>query len=417
MTELDVLDKVELSSGKKEKESLLELTYPSSKMFDLLNAALNFKEKFFIKKFDVGTPVDTTVDKHDEFMHLLFLLKSQLIRGDRAKATVEEFILTLSAQQQKWYTRIIKKNLQAGFSLSTAAKAGFNIPKFDVMLAKDSKSCKDLRKVVSKGGFLSRKLDGYRCLAEVSEGEVTLYSRNGTSYLNFKSIADSLSVMFPTGTYVLDGEIMSDDFQSMQQSAFSIKSNKVVGDVKYHIFDMIPYQEWTSGEFKLPKSKRVENLEYLFHHLYIPDNICYVNQHYTNSLDVVVKLENQFFLEGYEGAMFVPDIPYYLGKKSNKMLKFKSSIMKTQDVEIVDFYNGKPGTKYENTLGGVVVRQEDGILCDCGSGFKDQDRDYIFSNKDHFRGKIFEACYQELGSNGRMRFPSFRRWRNDKIKL
>lgn len=415
INELVLLENLEKNPKKKDKEALLKTALADSKVKDLLNAVFNFKRKFFIRKFDVSAIAYTYHDKHDEFMLLLSVLESQKIRGDAAKSKVEKFLNSCTILQQKWYSRIIRKDLKAGFSISTANKAGFKIPRFEVMLAKDGKICKKLEEVVAKGGFLSRKLDGYRCLAEVNNGAVTLYSRNGTIYENFPSVEASLSKLFPVGKYVFDGEIMSNDFQSMQKAAFASKNKQVVGDETYHIFDFIPHSEWNILSFKIKKVDRIKLLKeaIISSLIKIPSNLKIVEQRWISSLDKIMELERKYIEEGYEGAMFLPNIPYYLGKKSNKMLKFKT--MKSQDVEIMGCYKSTDEDgKYSNTLGGVNVKQEDGVLCDCGSGFSDADRDHIWANQDQFIGRIFEAKYQEIASNGKMRFPIFKRWREDK---
>jgi len=409
--ELNILDQIENVSSKKQKETILKAAVSDRKLSQLLDAAFNFKRKFFIKKFDIHQTATTTHDdKHYEFLDLLSTLESEVIRGDAAKAAVEGFMDGLSIQQQKWYSRVLKKDLKAGFSISTSNKAGFNIPRFEVMLAKDGKISKKLDEMINTGGYVSKKFDGYRCLTEVVDGKVTMYSRNGTIYDNFPTVEKALQKAFPKGKHVFDGEIMSDDFQAMQRTAFAGKKGRQVGDVKYCIFDCIPYHEWIASSFKAKKSDRITWLKLLTENMSLPSQLEIVEQKWVNSMDEIKKLERSYISQGFEGAMFLPDISYYLGKKSNKMLKFKT--MLSQDVEVVGFYNGDADSKYKDSLGGVTVKQEDGIECDCGSGFTDFDRDYIWNHQKEFVGRIFEAKYQELGSNGKMRFPVFTRWRD-----
>jgi len=211
---------------------------------------------------------------------------------------------------------------------------------------------------------------------------------------------------------VFDGEIMSDDFQSMQKSAFASKRGTVVGDVKYYVFGYVPYQEWDSKQFKLKTKERLDilgNLQKSFE-----PNVVMVSQKFINSLDEALKFERDCLSYGYEGAMLLPDIPYYLGKKSNKLLKLKT--MQSQDCTVRGFYEGEAGTRNQGTLGGLELIQENGIACRCGTGFSDEDRLYIWSNGQEFIGRIAEIKYQELTEDGVMRFPVFMRWRDDKAK-
>ena len=43
--------------------------------------------------------------------------------------------------------------------------------KIKVMLATDSKKCKKLKEIISRGVYVSPKLDGFRCLA-VFDGKI-----------------------------------------------------------------------------------------------------------------------------------------------------------------------------------------------------------------------------------------------------
>jgi DNA ligase-1 len=265
---------------------------------------------------------------------------------------------------------------------------------------------------LSKGVYVSPKLDGYRCLAVCAGGSVTLYSRKGTEYLNFPGVEEDLKRSFSCDV-VLDGEIMSDDFQAMQKSAFANTRGTVVGDVKFHVFDFIPYSEWISGNFKMKKSDRLTLLEKMNKVLKYKKSIELVEQNKANTLEEIQGSQLKFEQQGYEGAMVIPaDSPYYKGRKSNMLLKFKS--MQSQDCLVTGFYEGTTGTRNQGRLGGLILQQENGQICECGTGFTDEDREYIYKNRSEFVGKVAEIKYQELTKDGIMRFPVFVRWRNDK---
>ena len=414
MNELDILQAISDESSKNGKFEILKANSKNKRLAELLDAALNYQRIFYVNKLDLGTRSinvgEAFPDLHDEFIELLNKLETRVLTGNDAKMTLIFFLLKCSKKQEDWYLKILRKDLKAGFSAETAADAGFDIPIFDVMLAKDGKSCKNLKQIVSKGVFASPKFDGYRCIAIVSDGEVVLYSRAGTEFHNFPSIVESLSRSFPKGKYVFDGEIMSDDFQSMQKSAFANKRGTTVGDVKYFVFGFVPYDEWFTKQFVLTTSERLNALKELSGSF--GSDIIMVAHKYIESIEDALKFEVNCLNYGYEGAMLLPDIPYYLGKKSNKLLKLKT--MQSQDCTVVGFYEGEPGTRNEGTLGGLKLIQENSVACNCGTGFSDEDRSYIWNNSQEFIGRIAEIKYQELTEDGVMRFPVFMRWRNDK---
>lgn len=407
--ELLILEEISKASGKKDKRAILEKNKDNEKLGDLLDASLNFFRKFHIHKFEVSDDASTSVDQHANFMALLTKLEKREITGNAAKAEVEDFFSKCDVIQREWYAKVLRKDLKIGISVDTAAKF-FPIPVFDVMLATDGKKCKKKDEIIGKGVYASPKLDGYRCFAIIKDGEVVLYSRNGSVYKNFPTIEESLLKNFGDQDVIFDGEIMSDDFQSMQQSAFANSRGTTVGDVRFHIFDTLDVREWDSGVFKEIKSDRLRRLKNLS--LDFDSNLVLVDQELVTTLDRVLELEKDYLALGYEGVMVIPDIPYYKGRKSNKLMKFKT--MLSQDCEVMGFYEGKAGTRHEGRMGGIVVLQENGLYCECGSGFSDADRDYMWENQEEFLGKKAEIKYQELTNHDIMRFPIFVRWRNDK---
>lgn len=411
MNELDVLDLLASTSSTKEKAKIIKENKNNKPLVELFEACYNYRRKFYINKFDSNPQQKVHSDNHKEFNNILNKLETRSIVGNEAKSTVEEFLTRCTEQQAKWYSRVLRKDLKAGIA-EDSAKEIADFPQFDVLLAKDGKSCKKAAEIISKGVYLSPKFDGYRCLAVIENGHITLFSRNGTVYSNFPSVEKALLESFPNMDIVFDGEIMSDDFQAMQKSAFASKRGTTVGDVKYHIFDTLDINEWNTLTFEENKSSRYKRLEALS--LSFKPELELVKQELVHSMDKVLAAEQLYLSQGYEGAMTCPDIPYWLGKKSNTMLKWKT--FESEDCEIVGFYEGKDDTKHKGRLGGFILRQENGKECECGSGFSDKDRDYIWNNKSEFLGRTIEVKYQEKTNHGILRFPVFIRFRDDKGK-
>lgn len=416
MKELDILDALEQASGHKNKVKILKDNKDNAELVELLDAALNFKRKFFIKKFNSDSMVSVSAITHREFMGLLEDLQNRKISGHDAKAQVENMLYHCSPIQAKWYSRVLLKDLKCDIGVSLCKKAGIEIEEFEVMLAKDGKACKKLEEIVRKGVYVSPKFNGYRVLAVCSNGDVTLYSRNGLVYQNFPDIEKTLSALSKNSSFILDGEIMSDDFNKMQQSALANKRATTVGDIRYHAFGWVPVDEWDTQTFKTPTKQRLEALRAFFETNIVEiskaGNLSMVEHKLVYSVDQILEMEKDFLAMGYEGAMILPNIPYYVGKKSNRLMKFKT--FQSMDCEVLGMYAGEAGKEFEHTMGGITVRQENGIECDCGSGWKIEDRNYMWKNRDEFIGRTVELSYQELTPYDKMLFPTFIRWRDDK---
>ena len=411
--ELDLLESLESTSGSNDKKNILSANANNRRFAELLEASFNFFKKYYIKKLDMPNPSLTETDRHEPFLALLMDLTHRSVTGDAARNRVEQFFSGCSERQQKWYYRVLTKDLKIGVSEDTAIKCGFDIPKFDVMLAKDGNKPKNIESLINKGVYVSRKLDGYRCIAIFDGFDIGLYSRNGSLYSNFPQIeAELLERLRVYGKpIVLDGEIMSDNFNAMQRSAFASTRGTSVGDVRFFIFGAIDYNEWTSDNFKMTTPERLTLVNDLFNGVFKSSNLLIqVDQVRVNSLAQVLELEKQYISEGFEGAMVLPEkTEYYRGRKSNKLLKFKT--FSSMECEVVGFYEGEG--KHAGRLGGLHVTQENGEKCDVGSGFTDEEREYIWQNQSQVLGRQCEVQYQELTDDKVMRFPVFKRWRDN----
>ena len=412
--ELQILDKIENESGKNQKQLILESQLGNVRFAQLLQYGYSFYKKFNIKKFNMPPAINSNSDLHSNFIQLLDALNNRSITGNLALQTVETFFGQCNELQQKWYQRILQKDFRMGVSVNTANKVGFNIPKFDCMLATDSNKCKKLDSIINKGVLVSPKLDGYRCIAIWDGVKVVLYSRNGSEYVNFPQIEEALNLALnPNEPVILDGEIMSDDFNSMQKSAFASTRGTTVGNVKYHVFDRINYDEWLCQDFKVTKLKRYEQLSDMFSQgkeFAQSETIRLVPQMLMSDLKMIEGIAKAYETSGYEGAMLISKHePYYLGRKTNKLLKIKT--MQTQDCIVKGTVEGN--NKYEKMLGSLVVEQENGKICEVGTGFTDEMRQEFWDNKIELQERICEVKYQELTPDGIMRFPVFLRWRDN----
>lgn len=412
---LEIFNKIEATSKTKEKIALLKQAlseedfHTSYTASSLVHYALDYQKLYYMKDIpEIVGKGPYNPDWLDQFTKLLAACM-ETGRTQETKANVVNWLETQHPEVAKWCRRVLLKDLRCGVSVETANKANYNVPVFEVQLATDGKKCKKVDKLFP--ALVGPKLDGYRCLAIVDKSDATLLSRNGTEFQNFPQIKEALVELankLNAHTLIFDGEIMSNDFNKMQQSAFASKRGTTVGDVVYNIFDTISFAEWQHQTFTLPYFDRYNKLVSTAENF--PENIRLVEHKKVTSLDEVLALEKKYLEEGYEGAMFKPNIPYYFGKKQNRMLKFKT--MLSQDCEITGTFEG--GGKYIGMLGGLIVAQENGETCEVGSGFTDAMRTELWEARDTLKGRMVEIKYQELTPDGVMRFPIFIRFRPDK---
>lgn len=412
----DFLNTIENTSSLKEKEAALKAALAGDSKVGaqvklLVNAAYNYKMLFYIRDLPETTGAFTDAVYTDDTWVGEFLgLLNECGKTGRTQATKQMVIDWLAKQNDnvaKWCRRAILRDLRAGFGVDLANKCGYEIPAFEVQLATDGKKCKKLAKLLP--GRCGPKLDGYRCFAVVENGKVSLLSRNGHPFNNFPAIeaaVEEWAKRLGTQNMVVDGEIMSDNFEAMQKSAFAAKRGTTVGDVYYGVFDWVPYEEYVKSEFAAVAEVRYSALRSIAPHM--PDGIRLVEHLPVSTEEQILEAERTFMAKGFEGAMFKPNIPYYQGKSSNRMLKFKT--MLSQDCVVTGMVEGEG--KYVGMMGALVVRQENGETCEVGTGFADSARAEFWANKTDVVGRLIEVKYQELTSDNIMRFPVFKRFRD-----
>lgn len=260
--------------------------------------------------------------------------------------------------------------------------------------------------------YVQPKLDGYRCIAKTNAAnEWELFSRNGKKYENFPSIIAELEGYGNPET-VYDGEVMSDDFQAMQRTAFTTKKKRTVGDVKYHIFDTLQDNEFARKacyrNMHLRLGQMREEAEAMdFAGMTVFE---FVITRPCNSWAEVYEAHDEYLAMGYEGTIVRLNKMYEF-KRTDSLMKIKE--MKSQDCIIQQVIRGKG--KHNEVMGAIKVLQEDGqTMCEVGTGFTDQMRKDFWDNQEDLRFKTVEIKYQELTPDGVLRFPVFLRFREDK---
>lgn len=334
---------------------------------------------------------------------LLICLKNRIITGNKALEEFDALVLRApTLEHVKWFSRVVNKNLRAGFSSSSLNKAHpGTIKEFEVALATPF----DPDKHELVGAYhVEPKLDGLRMVIIGNKA----FTRNGRSIETVQHIVDELKSQFnPMDEWVIDGEIMGAGDFDEASGDIRRKSTGANEELYYNIFDMMTLTEW--NERKTPP---LVDRRFRLEHMIKPSkNIKIVRSqvvHFNTPATAIVlsALCDGMIAEGYEGAMVKDATAEYVWDRSKAMLKVKK--FETEDMEIVGTYDGRG--KYKGKLGGVIVTRN-GVTTKVGSGFSDEQREMI---PEALIGRIAEVQYQNLTPDGKLRFPSFIRFRGDK---
>ena len=176
----------------------LRYTYSPFKQYHVTSKNLK-------KRSDLVSPIG---NQYGSIFTLLDTLNDRIITGHDAIAAVNRFILE-NRQYEELIYNIIDRNLKTRSTASMINKVvpGL-IPGFDVALAAtyDEKTKKKVDLDVDDW-YLSRKLDGVRCLAFFDNfGTVTFKSRSGKPFDTLGKVAKELEKL-KLYNMVMDGEI------------------------------------------------------------------------------------------------------------------------------------------------------------------------------------------------------------------
>jgi DNA ligase-1 len=326
-----------------------------------------------------------------------------------------------------WYRRILIKDLRCGVTHKTINKnTTMQVPVFDCMLATDS--AKHEKKMVGNV-IVEPKLDGVRVIVicDVDKDEVKLFSRNGKELSNFPEINKQFDDMMDQmgESMVFDGEVMSDDFQTLMREIHR-KGGAKTKDAKLNLFDCLPLSEFKNGGSNSVNDgilKRKEMLESFKFHL--KSNIHLVEYVKMNLSDEDGQKQfadyNKMCIDrGFEGIMVKPITGVYECKRSTLWLKVKPFIEVSLTVKDTEEGTGRNVGK----LGALIVEgKDDGkfIKTNVGSGLTDSDRETYWKAKDKLIGQVVEVRADAITQNQNakdewsLRFPRFLRFRGFEV--
>jgi len=208
------------------------------------------------------------------------------------------------------------------------------------------------------------KWDGYRAVAEIREGNVSLYSRNGIPFeKKFFPIVESLRKF--GGDAVLDGEIVvvddqgRPDFQLLQHYRESAS-----GQLLYYVFDLLYFQGHDlTGLPLLRRKELLKNMLPAVPKIRFSDH---VKEEGVLFYRVAKEKELEGIIAKHGGSL------YETGRRSRQWLKVKTRL--TQEGVIAGFTAPRGGRGYFGALVlGVFQRGELTYIGHAGGGFGAKD--------------------------------------------
>ena len=419
-----VIQELESDNSRLKKEAIIrrESDADNIRFFNGIGAALDGFITFGVQKVPVSKK-DRPGITQTEFDAVLRQLEDRTLTGNAMKDVIQELCDRSKTEQwNDWYRRILIKDLRCGMTHKTVNKfSTMKVPVFDCMLATDS--AKHEKKMVGEM-LIEPKLDGVRVIVicDVDKDEVKLFSRNGKELLNFpeinKQFDDALDQM--SESMVFDGEVMSDDFQTLMREIHR-KGGAKTQDAKLNLFDCMPLGDFMAGGCDgdiMTRKTMLEKFEF-------GPNINQVEYVKMNLSELDGQKQfadyNKLCIDrGFEGIMVKPIKGTYECKRSTLWLKVKPFIEVLLTVVDTEEGTGRNVGK----LGALIVEGTDMdkfIKTNVGSGLTDADRESFWNAKDKLIGQIVEVRADAITQNQdtkdswSLRFPRFLKFRGFKI--
>jgi DNA ligase-1 len=323
--------------------------------------------------------------------------------------------MATNEQWNDWYRRILIKDLRCGTGAKLINKVVKDtVPLFGCMLAHDG--AKHPKKITGEC-YIEYKYDGVRVIAIVQNGDATLYSRSGKLLENFPHINEALSKSEFDGL-VLDGEVMSEDFQALMRQVHR-KSGAKTEDSYLAVFDMLTLEEFNAKGTDMTGYQRRERLvafEGLFNSTIQLVDAKLMNLDTPEGQDEFQAMNKEALELGYEGLMIKPTHLGYKCSRSHAWLKIKPFIEVTLTVVGVEEGTGKNA----GMLGAFIVEgNDDGkdFHLNVGSGLSDDMRKDVWAAQDAVIGQLVEiradaaTQSQDAEDTWSLRFPRFKTFR------
>ena len=419
-----IIQELESDNSRLKKEAIIrrESDADNIRFFNGVGAALDGFRTFGLQKVPVSKKDGPGISQSD-FDDIVRSLESRSLTGNAMRDSIQ--VLCDSSKMEEWndwYRRILIKDLRCGVTHKTINKhSTMKVPVFECMLADDSK--KHEKKMVGEV-IVEPKLDGVRVITicDVDKDEVKMFSRNGKELSNFPKILEQFDSMLDqmAESMVFDGEVMSDDFQTLMREIHR-KGGAKTDDAVLNLFDCLPLEHFKEGGSNNTLGQRKEWLD---GYEYGP-NISKVE---------VVKMDlsdddgqkqfadyNKLCIDkGFEGIMVKPITGIYECKRSSLWLKVKPFI--EVSLKVIDTEEGTG--RNAGKLGALIVEGTDMdkfIKTNVGSGLTDTDRETFWQAKDKLIGQIVEVRADAITQNQdttnewSLRFPRFLRFRGFEI--
>lgn len=153
-----------------------------------------------------------------------------------------------------------------------------------------------------------------------------------------------------------------------------------------HLWDVVPYEDWISGECKVPYSER---FDWLCSLEFDPRRVQIIESQIVHSQEEAIAIAEDYIRQGYEGAILKNMNATWKNHTSPYQIKLKN--VEECDLKVVDWIEGKG--KNKGLLGSLQCESCDGMVqVDVGTGLSYEERKFT----KEWVGLIIRVLYEKL---------------------
>ena len=425
-TVLAIVKQLESTNSNKEKLAILEENKDNEMLKKVLYYTYRDDVKYGITRAKIKPNHNPESQPVYDMFSILDCLAENNINDSYRKLINDQLGIIGDKELIELWTRVLTKDLKCGITKKTVGKVFSEMKKYEIQQANSIHHVK-----IKEGTWLaiSQKLNGFR--GTFQHGKIL--SRQNKEIKGLCHITNKLNQLFGD-EYVLDGELVRintensidgkgvlSDEENFQATVSIVNSDieQKLG-VEFVLYDIIPTKEfdelWKSTRRFPARRKQLSQIEEVLKQ----NNVTTVRALpllYQGTDQSQIKYWMDYAVEhDWEGVMINLDTEYFR-KRHSGILKAKTFF--TVDLRVVGFESGKLGSKYENTLGSLVLEYKNNKVN--ADGMTDEMRDEIWNNKEKYIGKIAEIQHKGETKDNKtglpsLNFPKFKRWRDDKTE-
>lgn len=206
---------------------------------------------------------------------------------------------------------------------------------------------------------------------------------------------------------VLSGYLTPSRVNEVQEVPHGLQDN-------FH--DVITIDEFIRGKSDMTYYYRMIDLDNILYHTQLLHVPMFGTMTFEQAKDYA---EKNIYPRGAEG-LILADIhkQWVAGARNESLMKIKEKL--SYDVTVIGMCSGKEGSKYENTLGKLLVafplfgNKDNEYVVIPISGMKDSQRDYWWTHPEDIIGLTVKMDAKSFTEPGNLREPRFKEVRNDK---